>query len=145
MGLLDNPDAKYLEKGRQRMLIVDESNAARELERFFVVAEMYSKAEKESAMMPVCLVDEVWHALLEDKDNYKAFCDNAVGTDVLHVEARGHGVLEWVNTYETLYGSLSEVWFCDNENKVNEVWRNEYLDTGLYYASWDCSPYFPDK
>ena len=90
--------------------------------------------------MPKCPVDTAWHELIKDTPAYKSFTREAVGADVLHVASQGTAVLEWVSVYEQRFGKLPAVWFVDENNALNEVARQQYLDTGVFKASWDCEP-----
>jgi len=121
--------------------VADRSSPLRELERFIVVAQTHRRDTGRQAFMPACPIDTEWHRLLEQPEEYRIFCRNAVGQDVRHVPAKGEGEIDWTGTYEKLYGSLPEIWFCNTRGILDKSRRRKYLDTGVFYASWDCSPY----
>lgn len=118
----------------------EENSLSGELKRFLIVAHMHKQETGQQAFMPVCLVDAEWHRLLEQPDDYNEFCHNAEGQDVRHEPAKGRGEISWTRTYEKLYGLLPEVWFQDMGGTLNMSRRQTYLDTGVFYASWDCTP-----
>jgi hypothetical protein len=120
---------------------VESGSSQVELGRFFAVAQTYHQETGEQAFMPACPVDSEWHRLLSAPDEYRAFCHDALGRDIPHQPVKGEGELAWSKTYEKLYGSLPEVWFRDSFGVINTVRRQKYLETGVFYASWDCSPY----
>jgi hypothetical protein len=127
--------------GKIMLQTVEQSSAQRELERFFVVAEAYRRETGKQAFMPACPVDTEWHNLLEQPREYQTFCRNAVGHDIRHEPARGEGEIGWTGTYERLFGQLPDVWFRDTRGILDKARRQKYLDTGVFYASWDCTPY----
>jgi hypothetical protein len=116
------------------------SSLSRELGRFLVVAQAHKRETGKQAFMPACPVDTEWHRLLEQPDEYNEFCQNTVGHTIRHEHAQGKGEVDWTRTYEKLYGSLPEVWFRDTRDALNRSQRQTYLDTGVFYASWDCTP-----
>ena len=125
-----------------------------ELSRFFQVAKAEAEAGRSDCFMPDCPVDEYWHELLESPEEYHAFCMNAVGVHVEHIndherypQYQGYGTLTWVPTYEKLFGKLPAVWFANSAGSIN--WE-EYApyskqpDESLGLnpkASWKCNPY----
>lgn len=119
----------------------EHSTVMQELERFLIVAEAHQGETGQPAFMPACPIDGEWHRLLEDPDAYRGFCHSTVGHDVPHRSIKGEGVLVWSAVYEKLYGKLPEIWFCDAEGNLNQTTRQQYLDTGVFRASWDCGPY----
>lgn len=118
----------------------ERSSLPRELECFLAVAQTHKRETGKPAFMPACPVDTEWHRLLELPDEYSEFCRNTVGHDVRHEPAQGEGEIDWAGTYEKLYGLLPEVWFQDTRGVLNKSRRQTYLDTGVFYASWDCTP-----
>lgn len=122
------------------MDITRKATSQEELKRFLVVAKQLQETGQQ-ALMPACPVDQAWHDLLESPDEYKHFCHQVVGGDVLHEPCKGEGELGWTKVYEDLYGHLPEVWFQDSNGVLNERCRQEYLETGVFRASWDCTPY----
>ena len=119
----------------------ERSSLSGELERFLAVAQMHKQETGKQAFMPACPVDTEWHRFLERPDEYNEFCRDAVGHNVRHESAQGEGEIGWTGTYEKLYGPLPEVWFRDTRGVLNRFRRQTYLDTGVFYASWDCIPY----
>lgn len=111
-----------------------------ELGRFLTVAQMHKQETGRQAFMPACPVDTEWHSLLEQPDKYNEFCCDTVGHTVRHEPAQGEGEIDWTGIYENLYGPLPETWFRDTRGNLNRSRRQTYLDTGVFYASWDCSP-----
>lgn len=120
---------------------VNKSSASRELERFLIMAEVYRSETGRQAFMPACPVDTAWHRLLEQPEQYKLFCHNMVGRDILHEPAKGEGEIQWTETYEKLYGPLPATWFRNTKGILNISQRQKYLETGIFYAAWDCVPY----
>ncbi len=117
------------------------STALRELQRFLKVAESYQDETGKQAFMPACPVDTQWHQLLNSKPSeYGDFCQNAVGRDIRHMPAKGKGNIQWTRTYERLYGPLPEIWFSDIDGSLDVASQKKYINTGVFYASWDCVP-----
>ncbi len=111
-----------------------------ELERFLVVAEQYHRETGQQAVMPACPVDSEWHRLIGLPDEYQALCLRAVNRDVKHLPMKGTGEIAWTPVYEQLFGRLPEVWFQGPDGTLNEASWLRYLQTGRFYASWDCVP-----
>ena len=61
--------------------------ARRELGKFF---QLFSEGV-EGLTMPSQFIDNVWHNLLQDKENYKAFCKKYAGQYIDHVPDKGAG------------------------------------------------------
>ena len=92
-----------------------------ELGRFFTAAQMCQQETGEQAFMPACPVDTEWHQLLNSPDEYRAFCHDVLGRDILHEPAQGEGKIGWAETYEKLYGPLPEVWFQRHQRNPQQV------------------------
>jgi len=120
---------------------VDRNTSSKELERFLMVAEAYRHESGRRAFMPACPVDTEWHRILKQPDDYRKFCHAAVARDVLHEPSQGEGEIGWLGTYERLYGRLPEIWFRSTDGILDMSRRQKYLDTGVFYASWECNPY----
>jgi len=120
---------------------VERSSLSVELGRFLVVAQTHKQETGGQAFMPACPVDTEWHRLLEQPDEYNEFCHDVVGHAIRHEPVQGEGEIDWTGTYEKLYGPLPEVWFRDTRGILNKSRRQTYLDIGVFYASWDCTPY----
>ena len=120
---------------------IAENPSTTELNRFLVVAQAHRRETGRPAFMPACPVDTEWHRQLEQPEEYQTLCHNTVGQDVRHEPAKGEGNIDWTGTYERLYGPLPEVWFRDTHGILNRRRWQDYLDTGVFYASWDCTPY----
>lgn len=121
--------------------VANRSFPSRELERFLAVAQTHQHETGKQAFMPACPVDTEWHRRLEQPKEYMVFCHNAVGPDIRHEPAQGEGEIDWTGTYEKLYGPLPEIWFRNTNGILDRTRRQKYLDTGVFYASWDCTPY----
>lgn len=122
-------------------LALDETVAIKELERFFVVADVFHQETGKRAFMPACPVDSEWHALLDSPEEYSDLCTDTVGREIKHQPAKGEGQIEWAALYEKLYGPLPDIWFRDANGNLNQSQLQEYIETGIFYASWDCTPY----
>jgi hypothetical protein len=142
---------------KERIVNVEKHNIATEvmeqgrleLTRFFRVAQSYSKKTNELVLMPSCIVDSVWHDLLEKPKEYKEFTHNAIGCDVGHEKNNGKGIIQWTGHYEEKYGKLSEIWFTSPCGKLDNEAYNDYISTGKMLMAWDCNPaietHNPDK
>ena len=112
-----------------------------ELRRFFVVAQVYQQKTGKQAFMPACPVDTEWHHQLDSAEEYQRMCHDVVGRYVHHQPAQGEGEIGWLGMYEKFYGGLPEVWFRDTNGVLDKTRREKYLEAGVFYASWDCTPY----
>ena len=121
--------------------VAERSPISGELERFFVVAQIHQRETGRQAFMPVCPVDTEWHHMLKQSEEYQRFCQNAMEKDIRHEPARGDGEIDWTGTYEKLFGHLPEVWFRGTDGILDRSRRQRYIETGVFYASWDCTPY----
>ena len=108
-----------------------------ELKKFFIVAQ---SMKGEVVPMPVSYVDECWHELQRDTEDYKQFTHSAVGADVAHGQLSGRGVVPWTETYEKLFGALDTVWFVDPSGNFDEESYSAYEATGTWEMAWDCNP-----
>jgi hypothetical protein len=122
---------------------VNRTQALVELGRFFEVASIFHSATGKSANMPACMIDQTWHELMTDPSAYQAFTEKAVGVSVEHMENKGEGLIEWVNTYREKFGILPALWFTAPSGAFNSELYDVYQGTGVLEMSWDCSPRFP--
>jgi hypothetical protein len=122
-------------------MLAQHNALSRELERFFVVSKMYREEAGGQAFMPACPVDTEWHRMLDSPKEYKVFCQKVLGREVLHKAAKGEGEIGWSGIYERQYGPIPEVWFRDITGTLRKTQRRKYLEKGVFYASWDCTPY----
>ncbi len=90
--------------------------------------------------MPACPVDTEWHHQIKQPKQYRALCRRVVGCEVRHEPAKGKGRINWSKTYEKLFGQLPAVWFRDTNRILDQARRQKYLQTGIFEASWDCTP-----
>lgn len=118
------------------------TDVAQELRRFLVVAAEYKKTTGEQAFMPACPVDQYWHELVEQPLLYARLCEDVVGGHIAHTPITGAGEIPWAEIYENHFGELSTIWFQDLEGSLNTPDLEHYKNTGVFRASWDCSPYF---
>ncbi|HKX33391.1 MAG TPA: hypothetical protein VJ302_37280 [Blastocatellia bacterium] len=119
----------------------ERSAALEELGKFFSTAKRYTERTGKPAFMPVCIVDKVWHDLLNRPDEYLAFCNEVLGERraIGHGPIKGTGPVEWVADYEAIFGDLPSIW-CFRANGEHDAQAYEqYRKTGILYASWDCS------
>lgn len=116
-----------------------------ELEKFFIVAKEYNALTGENANMPTCVVDECWHELGENKEQYNSFTAQAIDAEIEHLENKGHGLIEWVSLYEAKFGQLNDLWFTTAEGDFNSEASSHYKKTGELLMSWDCSPAIKPK
>ena len=120
-----------------------ESGAAlEELGKFFATAKRYTERTGEPAFMPVCVVDEVWHDLLNRPDEYLTFCNEVLGQGqtIGHLAIKGAGPVEWVSDYEETFGKLPSIWVLRTDDEQDAQAYERYRETGVLYASWDCTP-----
>lgn len=113
--------------------------ARQELEKFFQVAAVRQQENKKTGM-PACYLDTFWHQFLEKPVEYARICTEAVGAPVDHIPYNGEGPWEWISDYESMFGSLSPIWFTDLDGIFNGPMYMEYVETGIVKASWNCSP-----
>ena len=113
-----------------------------ELGRFFESALEFQKETGKSAMMPVCIVDEDWHKLMQNQSEYSAFTKQHVNMPVEHDELKGSGEIEWVNHYHNKFGLLPTPWFVSPSGEYDQHAHQEYLRTGVLKMSWKCNPRF---
>ncbi len=121
---------------------VDRRTALTELGRFFQVAAEYRFKTGQSAMMPKCIVDTVWHELLDKPQELRALIDNHLGIEmeVAHLKSSGEGLLGWVGVYESRFGKLPLSWFVGLDGVVDDDAFVHYEQTGEVRMSWDCTP-----
>ena len=125
------------------LMVNDDTVAREELKKFFVVGAVRHK-EGEYTGMPACYLDTFWHRLLKEQpEEYERICSESVNELVDHISYNGEGPWEWVSCYETMFGSLSPIWFTDPDGIFNGPMYVEYMETGVVKASWNCSPGFP--
>jgi len=110
-----------------------------EFQKFLTVAHLCKKETNQDVFMPSCIIDTYWHKRLNQED-YDAFCIQTIGKKVAHKENKGFGNIEWVRTYEKLYGKLAPSWFYDVDGAFIGKSYNDYLKSGVWKAAWDCSP-----
>jgi hypothetical protein len=85
-------------------------------------------------------IDFVWHALLEDQDVYEEFSLDCCGMVVGHTEGFGRGAVGFIESYESRWGALPEIWFVGSDGLVRESLLQEYRRSGSLRASWNCRP-----
>jgi hypothetical protein len=115
------------------------SVALEELKRFFQIA-MILQATSKMTGMPSCYLDTLWHQLLENPAEYETFCLDAVGVHLDHLPYNGEGILDWVPLYHSMFGIMPPIWFTDLEGNFSATAYDEYVETGVVKASWDCGP-----
>ncbi|MGW3519499.1 hypothetical protein [Streptomyces hydrogenans] len=111
----------------------------RELGRFLAVAGRRFVRGDGPAEMFSRAVDAVWHRALAGP-GYADFCTGRAGSVIGHREAKGSGPIGWVTEYEEEYGPLPEIWFTDEEGRLNAAALARYRETGRVVAEWDCVP-----
>ncbi|MGH8929332.1 MAG: hypothetical protein ACRDZO_01520 [Egibacteraceae bacterium] len=90
--------------------------------------------------MPSKAIDLVWHGMLHNREAYERFSIEACGRVVEHRSSRGAGPVTWVAEYEGRFGKLDPIWFTDDKSMLDTDAYDQYLATGQFKASWDCSP-----
>src|SRR5437899_3268524 len=112
-----------------------------ELGRFLTLAQDPA-AWGESGWMPMFsgFIYSIWHQQLGDPEGFTAFCQAHAGAEIVHIERRGFGPVDWVAAYEAAYGPLPLLWFVDAAGAVDKVAWDAYLDTGIVVTGWDCGP-----
>ena len=118
------------------MIKIKENEVKKELGKFFTL----TKETTEDLKMPGGIIDEYWHEMLKDTNRYSEFCEKYAGYYVIHVEAGGVDVLDWVKRYEKEYGKLNKLWFTDKNGFFKGSEYEEYEKTGIVKMSWDCKP-----
>lgn len=120
----------------------ERGEALAELGKFFAAAQKYTARTGKPAFMPVCVVDEAWHDLLNRPDEYLAFCNEVLGEGqaIGHVSIKGSGPVEWVSDYEETFGKLPAIWVLRAGGEQNAQAYERYGETGILHASWDCTP-----
>ncbi|MFF8566599.1 hypothetical protein ACF06N_16745 [Streptomyces albidoflavus] len=111
----------------------------RELGRFLSIAVGRFEDGTGPTQMFSRAVDAEWHQMLATS-GYAAFSIEHAGTVLGHREMRGAGPVEWVTAYAAAYGPLPEIWFTDEEGRVDAVALDRYRETGEVVAEWDCAP-----
>lgn len=129
-----------------KMEKIEISTAENELLKFLSIGKAYHLTKQRPVFMPVCVVDQAWHALLLDTKRYHTLTTRTIGSKVLHLEQSGEGYLEWVSEYEKRFGKLSKLWFTSSDGQFDPVAYDRYSKTGKIYTSWDCTPaYLPNE
>jgi hypothetical protein len=121
------------------MVQVQKYEVLTELGKFFQLAA----SGAENLTMPSEVIDQEWHNLIEDKEAYEQFCIKKCGTVIEHKPCLGDGLVEWTPVYEARFGKLPQTWFIDKQGIFDEQAYKGYLETGKWYAGWDCSPAVP--
>ena len=112
-----------------------------ELKRFLQTALVYEQETGKTANMPSCIVDTCWHEELKSPESWNQFTKDAVGGEVLHLENRGYGLIEWVPFYENMFGKLSLDWFLSPDgSRFDQQAYDDYCLTGELKMAWDCVP-----
>ena len=111
--------------------------AETELSKFFTLLK---ENNYELMKMPRCIVDNYWHMLLKNPDEYNEFCVRYAGSHIDHVKNSGFGKIDWFNDYEDKYGRLTKEWFTNEEGVVDVEKYAEYLNSGEVKMQWDCIP-----
>ena len=117
---------------------LSQSGAARELARFFQVAGARGDAP---TVMPACPVDTFWHEFQMQGAEFSDFCLEYAGGEVAHREIKGHGPIEWVGLYHSMFGeTLPPIWFYspDGQRFNHDAW--DEFQSGEVRLSWDCTP-----
>lgn len=122
------------------MIKIENSPEEQELMRFFIAGKAFMQKTSKSVFMPFCMVDDVWHNLLKDKERYTHLTLSLVGSKIKHLSQKGEGEIEWVSEYEKMFGKLSEIWFTSSNGKLDSLSYQRYLQTGKMYAAWNCNP-----
>ncbi|MEW1659211.1 hypothetical protein [Streptomyces sp. NPDC093707] len=110
-----------------------------ELGRFLTVTARQFDAGRTAPEMFSPAIDVEWHRLLNSPD-YQAFCTEHAGRQIGHVPNVGTGEISWVRAYEELFGPLPEIWFTDQNGRLDDEGLAHYRETGTVVAEWDCSP-----
>lgn len=112
--------------------------AVRELSRFFAVARARGA---DLTVMPACPVDTFWHEFQKQAVEFSIFCHRHAHGEVAHRECQGHGLIEWVTEYQSMFGErLPAIWFYspDGQTFNRRAWKTS--NTGEVRLSWDCTP-----
>ncbi|MEF8727522.1 MAG: hypothetical protein V5B34_04845 [Accumulibacter sp.] len=120
-----------------------ETAAKQELHKFFSLIP--DVTDLGSMKMPSCVVDDEWHELMRNEQDYILFCSESAGSYIGHAPGNGQSEIEWVGAYEKRYGKLPHIWFTQKNGFFDENGYQKYQDTGVMIASWDCGPVMPDK
>jgi len=110
--------------------------ARAELRKFLALAELVDTPPQ----MFSELIDDEWHALLDDDAAYADLCNATVGHHVGHHKDAGHGVISWITDYHRQFGDLPPIWFADNNGFVDQDAYDLYRRTRTVTASWRCQP-----
>ena len=122
------------------------NDTEQELIRFFIAGKAYKEKNNMPVFMPACIVDEIWHELLNEEERYNALTFSCVGVNIEHHPNKGSGEIGWVEIYDQMFGKLSKQWFTTTDGKFNSLAYEEYLEKGKFYAAWDCTPgYVPQS
>ncbi len=82
-------------------------------------------------------VDAVWHQRLSDRHQYLESCRALDIAPIGHISAGAATApagTEWVAEYERRWGHLSDVWFMDEIDTVNEDERSKYMASRSHKA-----------
>jgi len=120
-------------------MIQVQQEALMELGKFFQLAA----DGVEGLNMPSQFIDRAWHSLIENKEAYEQFCIETCGKLIEHDPTAGEGLIGWVPAYEARFGKLPKSWFQNDQGMVDERAYRDYLNTGKWYAGWDCGPVVP--
>ncbi|MFB7631731.1 hypothetical protein ACFC0M_12380 [Streptomyces sp. NPDC056149] len=110
-----------------------------ELGRFLTVTARQFDAGRSAPEMFSPAIDAEWHRLLNSPD-YQEFCTEHAGRPIGHTANVGTGEISWVRAYEELFGPLPEIWFTDQNGRLDHEGLAHYRETGTVVAEWDCSP-----
>jgi len=125
-----------------------------ELGRFFQVASILADQGKAitEMVMPKGLVDEFWHER-ELMSDFSIFVSDWTQDEFTHINdydqypaLKGFGPIPWIPLYEEMFGTMSSVWFMDEQGILDTEAYDRYLASkndhqkSDFQAAWNCGP-----
>lgn len=107
-----------------------------ELLKFF---QLVDTADTEQFKMFSGAIDAVWHDLLRNPKDYRAFLAAGNVDETLgHMPGNGFGIIQWVSAYHERFGQLDPIWFTDAGGALDQASYDAYLSTKVVVSAWDC-------
>ncbi|MFQ2453520.1 hypothetical protein ACK31M_14135 [Aeromonas caviae] len=109
--------------------------AIKELSKTFKLA-----AEGVDIKMFSKFIDNIWHEMQSDKEQYERFCIDSCGHIIHHSGESGAGPIDFVRIYEEKFGKMPDVWFMDAEGNLDAENFIKHIEGSTVSTGWDCTP-----
>lgn len=109
---------------------IDAEVVKQELYKFFTLCESSTKP------LPMFskVIDNQWHTIIDNNDTFPIMPHHDS-----NIRTSEKVSINWIESYESRYGQLNDMWFIQSDGKIDHQQRGIYKSTGNVYASYNCA------